>query len=87
METASPIYKATDYNFTFEKDIDLLIAKHQSYRIEFDMVRVNRYVQENSKNTIDYPCKTREDLIHTLENFADLIISVYPSKHYEEWDY
>ena len=85
-QTATSSEIAKDYHFTFEKDIDLLIAKHQADRTDYDMVRIHRYVEANSQNTLDYPCKTREDLIYALEKFRDLIISIYPSKHFEEFE-
>ena len=75
-----------NYVFTFETDDELFEAERTGDIESYDIVRICR--KTSNGNTIDYPCKSREDFNWNLKEFKDIIVEIYPSKHcYDVMDY
>ena len=74
--------KATDYVFTFETNNDLLREMCRNHYFEYYCVRVLRECADGC--TIDFPCKSRQDLQSILDRYRDAILNIYPTKHFEE---
>lgn len=75
-----------DYVFTFETDEQLFEAERTGYIDVYDIVRICRRVSEFE--TVDYPCKTREQFEWHLNEYKDSIEEIYPDRHcYDVCDY
>jgi hypothetical protein len=72
--------------FTFENDEQLFEAERTGYIDLYDIVRICRRV--NEFETVDYPCKTREQFEWHLNEYKDSIEEIYPDRHcYDVCDY
>jgi hypothetical protein len=75
-----------NYVFTFETDEQLFEAERTGYIDVYDIVRICRRV--NEFETIDYPCKSREQFDWHLNEYKDSIEEIYPDRHcYDVCDY
>ena len=71
-----------NFKFTFETDEAYEKAERTGYVPDFDMVRM---VVENEEGSVDFPVRTREELIKLYEGFSiapSVVVKVYPSVHY-----
>jgi hypothetical protein len=77
---------SNNYVFTFENDEQLFEAERTGYIDLYDIVRICRRV--NEFETVDYPCKTREQFEWHLNEYKDSIEEIYPDRHcYDVCDY
>ena len=75
-----------NYVFTFETDEQLFEAERTGYIDVYDIVRICRRV--NEFETVDYPCKSREQFDWHLSEYKDSIEEIYPDRHcYDVCDY
>jgi|694.fasta_scaffold03880_15 hypothetical protein len=75
-----------NYTFTFETDDQLFNAQRTGYIDIYDIVRICRKI--NKFETVDYPCKSREQFEWNLNEYKDSIIEIYPDRHcYDVNDY
>jgi uncharacterized protein YqfB (UPF0267 family) len=75
-----------NYVFTFETDEQLFEAERTGYIDIYDIVRICRRV--NEFETVDYPCKSREQFDWHLNEYKDSIEEIYPDRHcYDVCDY
>jgi uncharacterized protein YqfB (UPF0267 family) len=75
-----------NYVFTFETDEQLFEAERTGYIDVYDIVRICRRV--NEFETVDYPCKSREQFDWHLNEYKDSIEEIYPDRHcYDVCDY
>jgi hypothetical protein len=75
-----------NYVFTFETDDQLFDAQRTGYIDVYDIVRICRKI--NEFETVDYPCKSREQFKWNLNEYKDSIIEIYPDRHcYDVNDY
>ena len=75
-----------NYTFTFETDDQLFNAQRTGYIDIYDIVRI--CIKINKFETVDYPCKSREQFEWNLNEYKDSIIEIYPDRHcYDVNDY
>jgi hypothetical protein len=75
-----------NYTFTFETDDQLFNAQRTGYIDIYDIVRICRKI--NKFETVDYPCKSREQFEWHLNEYKDSIVEIYPDRHcYDVNDY
>ena len=74
-----------EYKFTFDSHDELREAELSGYIETYDCVRITR---TEGLDTVDYPCKTKEELDWSIDAYGSNIIEIYPTVHsYDVQDY
>jgi hypothetical protein len=74
----------SDYNFTFDNDVQLSKAEMTGYIESYDMVRI--CLRYPNGNTVDFPLKTREDYFGQITRLNEKdndeeIVEIYQDTH------
>jgi hypothetical protein len=76
----------TEFNFTYQTCEDQYEAERTGYIESYDCVRVE--VRHPEGGIIDFPVKSRESYMKTVEAYGERLVKTYPTVHsYDLQDY